>query len=266
VRFLVLFLCAPAFAKLYFYQPPLEVLEPGDVIIDLGLAYSSFDHPDLGPEERWELPETHVYAQLGRRVMLAADAFVIYRPGPYPENRSPATEEIGLGDVTLSAYVEWLRRPTRGLVAKAFFTGKIPVADDAQYFGTDETDIFWGTTLHWQRPRWSLGGLLRFDVLSRYETEHRAQWDYLTASLRAAHRIGLGSLYLESWFRHRNLDRTGLVGLGWTTPIGKRWQLRAFAGLGTNHHYVPSLDSNLEEVARLTFRRLFQRPRLRSWL
>ena len=267
VRFLILLLlCPPVSAKLYFYQPPLEVLEPGDVVIDLGIAYSHFDHPDLGEEDRWELPETHVYAQLGRRVMIGADAFVIYRPGDYPENGPPATEEVGLGDVTLSAYVEWLRNPRRGLVAKAFFMGKIPVADDAQYFGTDETDIFWGTTLHWEAARWSASGLARFDVLSRYRAEAGAQWDYLTVSSRVARKLQRGQVFFEGWYRHRDLDRTGLVGLGFAAPLTRTWEWRAYAGLGTNHHYVPSLDSNLEQKVRLTFRRRIAHAGLRGWL
>ncbi|MDJ0840919.1 MAG: hypothetical protein QNK37_30695, partial [Acidobacteriota bacterium] len=113
---------------------------------------------------------------------------------------------------------------------------------------------------------WFASGMLRFDILSRFEQDKTAQWDYATLALRTGRTFGRAELFFEGWHRYRRLDRTSIYSLGGTLPLARNWTVTLTAGGGDNHHYVPSLDSNKERQASLLFKWTPKREGFRRWL
>ncbi len=267
IRLLPLFGAFPLWANLYFYLPLTETMKPGEIAADFGAAYSFFNHPDRGEEDRYYVPDLRLHGQLSARMALSIEYFGVQRTNP---PQLAAAEEGGsdfkLADFTLGAWVDLRRKPGGALGLKGFFKVKIPNADEETYFGSDQTDAFLGFTGDWRGTRGFLSGVARLDILGRPDMAGE-QWDYIVLALHGGFRLGKDwSLLGEGWHRTRSTDETSLISLGFDWRFSKHWRLIALAGKGNNHDYVPGLDSNMERQYSLRLRRQFTSSRLSRWI
>lgn len=259
-------LSLPAWANLYFYMPVVQPLLPGEIVVDSGAVYSFFDHPDLGEEDRYYLPDMLATAQIAPRIGLHAHYFGIYRD--LPEAGLPQSErsDFRFGDVLLGGSLD-LWHSASGHTIKAWTSVKIPNAPDDALFGSDRTDVFLAGSWAWRNSNWQVDSLLRLDILGRPATSPDGQWDYLTLGTRLDRRLSARlDLSGEIWHRTRSSDTTTLYTFGLQWQWTRRWDVRASYGRAQNDHYVPSLDAMLQRQITLRFTWRLQPSGWTKWL
>jgi hypothetical protein len=224
-RIFLFFLCTPTFANLYFHMPHTERMQSAEVHLDIAAAHG-FYLISGRDEARSYLPELRMHAQFYPRIAVTAEIHGVYRRESL---RSGVPFDLrdggfGFGDVRLGTWLDLRRDAENGPVIKGFFQAKIPAANDEGNFGSDKTDLYLGTTAHWQGPGRQVALMLRMDIIGRPDS--RNQWDYLTLGVQSGWDLNRNwHAYFEGYYRTRFSSATWLVGAGIRTNLNRRWSL-----------------------------------------
>ena len=258
------FLSTPAWANLFFVMPNTPVLDPGELVLDLAVTHGHY-FIIRRDEDRTYIPDLRLQAQFHRRLGLSVEMFGIQRSESrhgdilFDLNESA----YGAGDVVLGSWVE-IWKPGKTLKSvKGFFKVKIPSANVNEFFGSDETDFFMGLTSHLQASRWSLGSMIRFDVIGR----DQGQWDYITVGQRPEFRVTQKVRVLaEAWYRYRSTNETSLLSLGMAYELKPGFRITLLAGDGNYSGFEVNPDSRLNRQFSLQLKWKWTSGRFEKWL